>query len=62
MTDQVDFLSFRQRAQWFRGVTDQAGNPLTVFCGRCHKQLDITGCSIPPWTGFVIPPHRCEPP
>jgi len=47
--------------QWFQGVTDQAGNPLPVFCPRCGAQLTVIGCAVPPFTGFLIQTHRCRP-
>jgi hypothetical protein len=47
--------------KWFEGVTDKAGEPIAIYCGICRKPLTVLGCSVGPWTGFVIHPHRCQP-
>ncbi len=46
--------------KWFEGVTDQAGRVVPIFCGICRKQLTVLGCTVGPWTGYVIQPHRCR--
>lgn len=46
--------------QWFEGLVDQAGRPLSVFCPRCGAQLTVLGCSAGPWTGYIIHVHRCR--